>query len=87
MLSSNETKGRTNMKSITKSGLKVRVGIKSGGFTPPNHNRSGLKVRAGVRSGGFTPPNHNQSGLRVRTAVKAGAYICRRNHSRKFLAI
>ena len=75
------------MKTIAKTGLKVKAGIKAGGFTPTNHNRSGLKVKTAVRAGGFTPTNHNRVGLKVRAAIKAGQMIFVSNHNSQVTAI
>jgi len=40
-------------------GLKVKAGVKAGGFTPLNHNRRCLRVKAGVKAGGFSA-QHNR---------------------------
>src|SRR6185312_792530 len=74
---------KTIMKTVAKSGLKVRSAIKAGGLTI-NHNRSGLKVRSAVKAGGLTI-NHNRSGLKVRSAVKAGGLTI--NHNRSGLKV
>jgi len=42
-----------------KGGLKVKAGVKAGGFTPLNHNRRCLRVKAGVKAGGFSA-QHNR---------------------------
>ena len=73
------------MKSVAKSGLKVRSMVKAGGMTTVNHNHAGLKVRSAVKAGGMTTVNHNRAGLRVRSAVKAGAHPLAINHSRRLL--
>jgi len=48
------------MKTVAKSGLKVRSAIKAGGLTI-NHNRSGLKVRSAVKAGYTLADNHNRN--------------------------
>ena len=39
------------MKTISKSGLKIKSTIKAGGFGGSNHNRSGLKVKSAIKAG------------------------------------
>jgi acyl-CoA reductase-like NAD-dependent aldehyde dehydrogenase len=73
---SNATKGTNTMKSITKSGLKMKAGVKAGGITL-NHNRA-LRVKAGIKAGGITL-NHNRA-LRVKAGIKAGGITL--NHNR-----
>jgi hypothetical protein len=46
--------------------LKVRSGLKAGGFIIiPNHSRAGLKVRSSVRAGGIDV-QHSRRVLRAR---------------------
>jgi hypothetical protein len=50
------------MKTTTNSGLKVKTGVKAGGFKS-NHNaspKSGLRVKTGIKAAGFKT-NHNTS--------------------------
>ena len=49
------------MKTVAKSGLKVRSAIKAGGLNGDNHSRSGLKVRSSVKAGKHCLiENHNR---------------------------
>jgi hypothetical protein len=66
------------MKTISKTGLKVKAAIKAGGFAP-QHNRRGLRVRANIKAGGFAP-QHNRRGLTVKAGIRGG-YNYMRNHS------
>jgi len=75
------------MKTVAKSGLKVRSMAKAGGLGTINHNRSGLKVRSMVKAGGLGTINHNRSGLKVRSAVRAGGGTLLANHSRTPLCV
>jgi hypothetical protein len=43
------------------SGLKVKAGVKAGGFIPLNHNRRGLRVEAGVKGGGLTAQRNGRT--------------------------
>ncbi len=77
------------MKTVAKSGLKVRSTVKAGSFGAlGNHTRSGLKVRSAVKAGSFGAlGNHTRSGLKVRSAVKAGSGpgTLAANHNRALL--
>jgi hypothetical protein len=70
------------MKSVAKSGLKVRSAVKAGALNM-NHSRGGLKVRSTVKAGALNM-NHSRGGLKVRSTVKAG-YDLSPNHSRSAL--
>ena len=48
------------MKCIQANGrLKVKAGVKAGGYVPLTHNRRCLRVKAGVKAGGLSA-QHNR---------------------------
>ena len=47
------------MKTISKSGLKIKSTIKAGGLGPYNHNRAGLKIKTAIKAGHTGMQNHN----------------------------
>ncbi|HXI60548.1 MAG TPA: hypothetical protein VNO55_31015 [Polyangia bacterium] len=49
------------MKTTSRSGLKIKSGVKAGGLLGMNHNRSGLKIKSGVKAGGLLGMNHNRA--------------------------
>jgi hypothetical protein len=56
------------MHTNSKSGLKVKAGVKAGGLSF-NHNRSALKVRSNVRGGTMMlVKNHNAQGVALALA-------------------
>ena len=52
-----------NMKTISKTGLKVNTTIKAGGITPQHNRRPGLKVNAGIKAGYNCVANHTRRHL------------------------
>jgi hypothetical protein len=63
---------KTSPKSV--SGLRVKTGIKAGGFNSRsfNHNsapvRAGLRVKTGVKAGGFNSRSFNHNSAPVRAS-------------------
>ena len=47
------------MKTISKSGLKIKTAIKAGGLGTLNHNRTGLKIKTAIKAGHIAMQNHN----------------------------
>ena len=72
------------MKTVAKSGLKVRSAVKAGGLMN-NHIRAGLRIRSAIKAGGLMN-NHSRGGLRVQSGVRGGKHELLANHSRVLLA-
>jgi len=70
------------METLSKPGLKVKSGVKSGALGSGNHSRPGLKVKAGVKSGALGSGNHSHPGLKVKVDVRAGYAPMAANHNR-----